>query len=309
MTTKRKTKAYARVTRRPEKSRIQQEWHAIIRHKLLSPTQVAAEVQKVLTFQQGPTEVNSFVGNKLIYHYQLLNLCKTARKGKYSLYDIYHNANKQALVSELHRATRARVRAGKTLYSNLFECWRINNGSISIFKMCNATYMYKKYGATKVLDVTAGWGGRMLAAYNLGISYTGFDTNTSLQPGYKALMQQFPPLTRGQKINIFFKNVMNVDFTKLDYDFVLTSPPYEDLEVYEHTPEYNDFYADFLIPLLNKCRQYIKKGGWTCFNISPQMYAKLTGEKYSYSKCVKTENLLEQKNGKTADMIYMWRPL
>ena len=317
MRTRKKSKRIIKSTHRSthkqrNQNHAEYEWQAILQHKALTPSQLQAEVEKVLTFKQGPTEVNSFVGNKLIYHYQLLNLCKTARKGKLSLYDIYHNPNKQALIAELHKATKARARAGKSLYNNLFECWRINNGRISIFKMCNATYMYKKYHATKVLDITAGWGGRMLAAYNLGISYTGFDTNTSLEPGYKALMQQFT-LTRqqtpGQKVQIFFKNVAQVDFSKLDYDFVLTSPPYEDIEVYEHAPDYEDFYKDFLIPLLDKCRMYIKAGGWTCFNISPQMYLKLTGEKYGYSLCAKTENLLEQKNGKTADMIYMWRPL
>ena len=40
--------------------------------------------------------------------------------------------------------------------------------------------MYKKYDATRVLDFTAGWGARMVAAMALDIDYIGIDSNKSL---------------------------------------------------------------------------------------------------------------------------------
>ena len=63
-------------------------------------------------------------------------------------------------------------------------------------------------------------------------------------------------------------------------------------------------YNEFLIPLIEKCIKY-NKGTYTCFNISPQMYKKLTG-KYKFIECNLMEDLKEQKNGKTSDLVYIW---
>ena len=169
--------------------------------------------------------------------------------------------------------------------------------------MCNATYLYKKYEATKVLDFTAGWGGRMLGAINLGIAYTGIDTNTDLKPGYDKMMELFDC---DDKYKMLWESSLDVDFSKLDYDFVLTSPPYEDIELYSNM-DYNGvdwFYKEFLIKLIDEARKY-NKGKYTCINISTQMYKKLIG-KYKYKECDLTDDLKEQKNGKTPDNIYIW---
>ena len=39
-----------------------------------------------------------------------------------------------------------------------------------------------------MLDPTAGWGGRMLGAWALGIDYTGVDTNTNMKIAYDNMM-------------------------------------------------------------------------------------------------------------------------
>ena len=55
--------------------------------------------------------------------------------------------------------------------------------------------------------------------------------------------------------------------------------------------------------MIDKCRKYCK--GNVCINIAPDMYKDLT-EKFKYQKCDIIEDLKEQKNGKTADNIYIW---
>jgi hypothetical protein len=114
----------------------------------------------------------------------------------------------------------------------------------------------------------------------------------------------------GSPLAMRYEDCLTADFAAIDYDFVLTSPPYEDIEIYSHAtyPGKNKFYTEFLIPLIDRCRTHIKRDGWTCFNISPQMYKKLTGI-YGYAEAHQTEDLKEQKNGKTSDMIYMWRKI
>ncbi len=109
-------------------------------------------------------------------------------------------------------------------------------------------------------------------------------------------------------VNMIWKSCLDVDFHDIDYDFVLTSPPYENIELYSNMSPFkndDDFYLNFLIPLLNKCRKNIKRNGLVAFNISPQMYKKLI-HKYKYNESKFTMDLKENKNGKQADLVYFW---
>jgi hypothetical protein len=65
------------------------------------------------------------------------------------------------------------------LYS-VFQLWY---GTINQFRPTAAKWVYCTLGAKKgILDFSAGWGGRALAAMSLGIPYTGFDANKNLAP-------------------------------------------------------------------------------------------------------------------------------
>ena len=273
-------------------------YNDILTCKFLSTKELEKEIIKAKTFNK-KENVCSFVGNKILYHYQMPQLLKTHRKNKKSLYEIFQSEDD---VKKLYEEKEKRNRVCSNQFVNLFETWRINNGSISFFKMCSAVYLYKKYKATKVLDMTAGWGGRALGAINLDIEYTGLDTNIELKGGYDKMLDNFT----NHKVKMIYEDCLTYDFKNLDYDFMLSSPPYEDIEIYEHSTIYTKekFYVEFLIPYITKARKYNK--GLTAINISPQMYKLLT-EKYKYEKCNCTENLKEQKNGKTPDMIYLWK--
>jgi hypothetical protein len=107
---------------------------------------------------------------------------------------------------------------------------------------------------------------------------------------------------------------MEVDFSKIDYDFVFTSPPYENLELYEGMAPWKseaDFYS-WLIALIQKCRDSIVPSGAVCFNISIPMYVKLT-QKYGYSQCHEKFPLCNKKSnrGKTQkeEFCYTWLPI
>lgn len=167
----------------------------------------------------------------------------------------------------------------------------------------------------------------MLGARSLGIHYTGFDTNIDLKPGYEKMIKDanldYNPVFVGKRrtftpapdhIKLFWETSLNEDIIKtLDYDMVLTSPPYENLELYQHMKPFwteADFYKGFLIPLMNLCMKYIKCGGYNCWNMSPKMYKKLT-EKYDYPKCDLQEDLRQQLGKqyktKSQDYTYIWK--
>jgi len=265
--------------------------------KTLKKEEFDKEIEKIIKFKPIKNSC-CYVGNKILYHYQFPQLLKTRRRNKKSLYQYFQNEDD---LKKLYQEKQTRNRTGNECIL-LFETWRVNHGSICFFKMCSATYLYQKYNATKVLDMTAGWGGRALGAINLNIEYTGFDTNIELKKGYDNLLVNFP----NHKIKMIYEDCLAYDFENLDYDFMLSSPPYEDLEIYEHMKIYSKdkFYLEFLIPYINKARKYNK--GVTAINISPQMYKLLTG-KYKYELCISEEDLKENKNGKKPDMIYIWK--
>jgi len=269
------------------------------------------------------TNSNNFSGNPFLYHYQFNNLLKCKRQDGKTIYDIYNDKEQW---DKLIDSTKKRNRGGKTAAGNVFECFRINLGSIVMFKATTAKYLYQKYNATSVLDPTAGWGGRMLGAWSLGIDYTGIDTNIKMVDAYNNMMTFLKEESgfknalfsddHKSKLDMIWESALDVDFSKLNYDFVLTSPPYVNLEIYEHMEPWESdqkFYTEFFIPLWQKCVDNIKKGGHVCFNISPKMYEDAVS--FGLPVCDHEENLLQQmgqksnalkKGKKKQDKIYIW---
>lgn len=292
-------------------------------HKNITTQALRKDLDNLNKFS-ADTNANNFAGNPFLYHYQFGNLLNCRRADGRNIYDI---AQDPAQWAKLIENTRVRNRGGRTAAGNVFECFRINLGSVVMFKATTAKYLYKKYRAQSVLDPTAGWGGRMLGAWSLGIDYTGIDTNVEMKPAYSDMMAFLAAETgfdnalfevdTGSKLNMIWDSCLAVDFSKLDYDFVLTSPPYVNLELYEHMTPWakdEDFYTNFFIPLHTKCVTHIKPGGHVAFNISPKMYADAL--KFGLTPCDEEEDLLQQmgqkvdalkKGKKKQDKIYVWR--
>merc|ERR1711990_601221 len=98
-------------------------------------------------------------------------------------------------------------------------------GTINTMRPAASLSFYRKSGATRVLDFTAGWGARMVGAIAGEINYIGIDSNTKLKPGYDKILSALKPYNKS-KVKLFFKKAEQVDFSKLPkYDLVFTSPP------------------------------------------------------------------------------------
>jgi len=285
-------------------------------HKQITTKDLIRDLDNLKDFD-ADTNANCFYGNPFLYHYQFKNLLKCRRKDGKTIYDISQDP---AEWDKLIENTKKRNRGGRTAAGNVFECFRINLGSVVMFKSTTAKYLYKKYNAKSVLDPTAGWGGRMLGAWALGIAYTGIDTNVEMTPAYNDMITFLNEQNAfGNSLfeeahgdlKMIWQSCLDVDFSQLDYDFVLTSPPYVNLEIYEHMKEWSSdeaFYRGFFIPLWEKCVANIKKGGHVCFNISPKMYDDAI--KFGLTPCDDEEDLLQQmgqrKGKKKQDKIYIW---
>ena len=286
-------------------------------HKTISTRELQKDLENLRRFDATENR-NNFYGNPFLYHFQFKNLLNCRREKGKTIYHIWYDPEEQ---KKLIENTRKRNRGGRTAAGNVYECFRINLGSIVMFKSTTAKYLYKKYGASHVLDPTAGWGGRMLGAWALDIDYTGIDTNLELRPAYDGMIdflnkeQELDTElfeTQTSQLKMIFESCLDVDFSQIPYDMVLTSPPYINLELYEHMDPWQSdelFYKDFFLPLFEKCLKHIKQGGNVCFNISPKMYEDAL--KHGLPECDSEENLLQQlgqqKGKKKQDKIYIWQ--
>jgi len=277
--------------------------------KDISTEKVNSDYQKLIKFQ-ATTNPRKFCGNPCLYKYQLVNLlnCRRENKNYKTLKEWFDEPRYK---EKLWKDTIKRNRRDNSLYPNptdVYEAHRLNNGAIVAFKASTAKYLYKKYNATSVLDPTMGWGGRMLGATSLGIKYTGFDTNINLKEGYENMIKDLDL----KNVKLYWRSSLNEEIIKtLDYDFVLTSPPYVNLERYEYMDLWSnddEFYDEFLIPLMYLTMKYLKEGGHMCYNISPKMYEQLM--KRGCPPCNMKEDLRQQLGKqfktKSQDYIYIW---
>ena len=142
-------------------------------------------------------------------------------------------------------------------------------------------YSYFKdniYEPKSILDFSAGWGGRMLGAMamNPSINYIGIDPNTELFDTLRDMMNKVNRYcNKGSKYELLNAYGEEVDYSKLDYDFVLTSPPYADeegkqIENYVNMRDYTGetFYSNFLIPTIYRIFRYLPVDKYICININ-----------------------------------------
>jgi hypothetical protein len=208
-------------------------------------------------------------GLKTLWHFQIAALLRTRVVGnRPTLAEILaDDVAYEKLMGNVRRIPRT-----GTIPARLLEMFRFNQ-AVTFFRPSEASRLYALCRASHVLDPTAGWGGRMLAAHALGISYTGVDTNLSLQPGYEGMMA----LLGDEKMRMIWQDTLEVDYEAIDYDFVLTSTPYvnergRQIEHYEHMQMPDLFYEEFLVPLIRKSLRHVKRQGSVCFEMSALMY-------------------------------------
>jgi 16S rRNA G966 N2-methylase RsmD len=183
-------------------------------------------------------------------------------------------------------------------------------GAVNIFKPIVAMDIYCRYKPQSVLDMTMGWGGRLVGACALNVPrYTGIDLNANLEKSYDEMVQILKQHST-TKITLHFKNALDVDYSKINYDLVLTSPPYYNIEQYEgqKVMEKEQWNRNFYIPLFKKTWKYLKKGGHYCLNIPVEVYEetalKMMGKANEIIPMTKSKRKADEKY---KEYIYVWK--
>jgi hypothetical protein len=141
----------------------------------------------------------------------------------------------------------------------------------------------------KMLDPFSGWGDRLIGALILGKSYQGYDPNLALQAGYHQMIQDLSYEDQAVKVTPMAFEDVPTKASQLGeahlsmYDFMLTSPPYFDIEVYSDSPtqsiarypDFDNWLDQFYRPCLKKALSRIKPGGFGIIQINDRKDVKL----------------------------------
>lgn len=169
--------------------------------------------------------------------------------------------------------------------------WSIGPRECSTFKPKLIKFFIELYNARKILDISSGWGDRLIGAMASDIDiYDGFDPNPCLHKNYKNMIDFF-------KRDVVNKNavytIKELPFEEAElkqdyYDLVMTSPPYFTMEIYDDNPKTNAkqsivkmyerdgdggdkerlWYNNYLKVWINKCYDALRKGGVIALNIN-----------------------------------------
>ena len=220
----------------------------------------------------------SNVGNNFVDYFTFLERTNTIGKHNVSFWNVWNDRSEY----KKKRYVRNLLLYYKTNHPKMTPpqvWWRIFNvyfASISIFKPTYAMTIYYKFEPTSILDFTMGWGGRLVGAAAMNIPYyTGIDMNKELEKPYKEMVKVLKKYSH-TKVKLIFKDALKVDYSKIKYDLVLTSPPYYNLEVYSHQEEAyktkKEWNEKFYIPIVSMTYKYLSVGGYYCLNVPEEVY-------------------------------------
>jgi hypothetical protein len=237
-------------------------------YKPISPEEALSDYEK-LRSHKGTKLGFSLIGNKATDYFLYLHRIKVRKSNKkLSKFEAWNDSEHRDKIKKFaYRISKS----GAYNKSDLRSALSFMYGSVNQFKPSNAVAIYNRFKPKRILDFSAGWGGRCLGAMALDIDYIGIDSNTKLKVPYRKMVELYPS---NSKVRMIFQRSETVDFSKLGYyDMIFTSPPYEMLEKYNEMKDYGDkFYDEFFIPVINGSYKYLASGGILALNMPDEMY-------------------------------------
>ena len=88
---------------------------------------------------------------------------------------------------------------------------------------------------SSMLDISAGWGDRLIAAASCGLEhYFACDPNDCLKEGHEKIKDYFIPTEKKHLYEIKYEPFESATLPDKKYDLVFSSPPFFDLEEYSN---------------------------------------------------------------------------
>lgn len=139
-----------------------------------------------------------------------------------------------------------------------------------------------KSARRKVLDLSAGWGDRLLGALSAGYSYLGVDPNIDLQLGHSRMIEMCDAQISSGQCQVIYSPFEDAsidtlrDFAPQGFDVILSSPPFFTIELYpgpmetQSTSRYTTIVTwmnRFLFPSLRKAWSVLRLRGYLILHL------------------------------------------
>jgi hypothetical protein len=154
----------------------------------------------------------------------------------------------------------------EALYKRYGECTTFKPSLLVGF----VKFLFESYADhIRILDISSGWGDRLIGALACAASYTGTDPNTDLQPGYATIIKFF----NGDpaKFNVVPSKFQDADLPAKSFDLVFSSPPYFKLEEYSgviYTETKDQWLEQFMFRSMDKAAKCLVRNGYMVININ-----------------------------------------
>lgn len=198
--------------------------------------------------------------------------------------------------------------------TTIYKIYNLAVNNIHAFRPATALQIYDRFRPTHILDPCAGWGGRALAAHIYGAAYTGYDCNADLTDAYKAMTASFshsqdPGSSNDHQVTLRIADSLCINYSKIgNFDCVMTSPPYYNLERYPHNCAFttdDDMDDRFYFPLFYALMDNLQPGGWIVLSINEKLLHRVFEVLYGPPHV--TFPLVAYKRKTYAENIYAWQ--
>lgn len=219
---------------------------------------------------------------------------KTRKLGKNSLIEIYEKILLPIFEEDEDLTEKEKIeRMREWLYKNYSKY------EATQFKPTLAISIYKYAKPMKILDMSAGWGDRLIAAiayYDYmkkpdSFLYHAFDPNINLKEGHDNIISTFN--APRSKFKIEYKGFEDSVLDD-DYDLFFSSPPFFDLEEYSKDKsqsiikykKFDNWLINFLFFCLKKAKDRLRDKGVMIIHISDYNQYIFTEKMIFYLECI-----------------------
>lgn len=275
-------------------------------------------LKKMITTETNTVEFNERcrVGNNVIDFFTFRERLETRGKYNINFYEFISNIEefkKKKFIQTMltYYETTKNAKGLKNEYIVLKEVYNICISAINIFRPLVAVEVYQRFKPTRILDFSAGWGGRALGAAVCNTAYFGLDINAGLHNAYNKMSAFLNSNSSTNLINLFIADAVSFDYSTIEpgYDMVFTSPPYYFIEKYSHNESYaskDEMDQHFYIPVFSNTFKHLLPGGHFVLNVNKEIYERvclaLFGPAEQTMNCKKSKR---QNNYR--EMIYIWK--
>jgi hypothetical protein len=276
---------------------------------------VEGEMNKLIKIGKDANMISerSKIGNNVVDYFTFIQRLET--KGKYDInfFEFLKNLDtfrEKKFIQTMLKYYEDVKNKNKTKheYKVYKEVYNICISAINIMRPLNCMEIYTRYNAKRVLNFCGGWGGSTVAASALNIEvWYGIEINKDLKESYDNMMSYLRTKS-DTKLNVWFCDALDFDYSSIEYDMVFTSPPYYFLEKYANNIQYTskkDMDNKFYKPIFSKTYNNLKPGGYYIINICKEVYdnvlKELLGEAHEMFPLKKSK----RQNNYT-ELVYVW---